>query len=154
MIHQEHLSPDRLKAMKDGLLSEAEMVSALGHLGQCDRCADAFAECYGSRELLVLPPGFRQAVFSAVYRADKMEGKNKAITAAGKRELYRYGFRVSVAACITLLLLFSGTMNYGINFSRSIRTDLPEVNVITESLRGFSDRLIQFEITDYLKEEF
>lgn len=144
MINKEHLTADRLEALKDGLLSETETISALGHIGECEQCADAFAQSYRGRQLLELPAGFKKAVFSAL----KREGRS-----AGKGELYRYGFRVSIAACITLLLLFTGTVNYGINFGRSIHTDLPEVGLITENLRGFSDRLIQFEVNEYLKEE-
>ncbi len=162
MIDREHIAPDRLIALKDGLLSEEELILTLEHLGECEQCAAAFAESFGKHQLLELPAGFRQAVFVAVNRQGGTSGKKEAKPAAGshplksaakKRELYRYGFRVSIAACITLLLLFTGTVDYGINFSRSIRADLSEVHVITENLRGFSDRLIHFEFTKYIKEE-
>jgi hypothetical protein len=157
------LPPDRLNELKEGLLSGAEMISALEHIGECEQCAGTLAESYGSLELLELPTDFKQAVLSAVNRQYRTAGqkqgktdggKNNTGAHSGKRELFRYGFKVSVAACITLLLLFTGTINYGIDFGRSIHTDLSEVNLITENLRGFSDRLIHFEVTEYLKEEF
>ncbi len=153
MINKEHLTPDRIKALKDGLLSRDEAIAALEHLGECEQCADAFAESYSSQELLGLPPGFKSAVFSAIRKEQRKFGKERTETADRKRELFRYSFRVSIAACITLLLLFSGTVNYGINFSRTIDTNLSGVNVITENLRGFSDKLIDFKVTKYLKEE-
>ncbi|MDD3169363.1 MAG: hypothetical protein PHC91_07890 [Eubacteriales bacterium] len=152
-MKQEHVTEERMKALKDGILSIEDTISALEHIGECDQCADAFGGCYCERELLELVPEFRSAVFSAISRERKNRIKAKPMAADGKHELFRYSFRVSIAACITLLLLFTGTMNYGINFSRSVRTELPEVNVITESLRGFSDKLIDFEVTKYLKEE-
>jgi hypothetical protein len=153
MITKEHLTPDRVRALKDGTLSREETIIALEHIGECDQCADAFAGNYSDQELLELSATFKSTVFSAIEREKRNITKEKAKAGNGKRELLRYSFRVSVAACITLFLLFSGTMNYGINFSRSIHTDLSKVNVITEDLRGFSDKLIDFGVTKYLKEE-
>ena len=153
MKNMEHLPPDKMNALKFGLLSGAETISALEHIGECEQCAEAFAESYSGRDLLELSPGFKQAVFSTIDKKERGVGIKEAKAADGKRELFRYSFRVSIAACITLLLFFSGTMDYGINLSRSIRADLTEVNVITENLRGFSDKLIHFEVTKYIKEE-
>lgn len=151
-MNQKHLTPDRMKDLKNGRLSRDEMISALAHIGECEQCAGVLAESYSRFDLLELSPDFQPAVFEALKKQQSKAGKEKA-KAGGKRELFRYGCRVSVAACITLLLFFSGTMNYGINFSRFIHTDLSEANVITENLRGFSDKLIHFEPNKYLKEE-
>ena len=148
-----HLTPDRMKDLKGGMLSGKDEISALEHIGECEQCADAFAGCYGEPDLLELSPGFKSDVFSTINREKRKEIEEKGKAVDGKRELFRYSFRVSIAACITLLLLFTGTINFGINFSRSINADLPEVNVITENLKGFSDKLIDFEVTKYLKEE-
>ena len=139
MIKKEHLTPDRMKALKAGMLAKDDTISALEHLGECEQCADAFAKSYSDQELLELSPGFKIAVFSAIEKE--------------KRELFRYSFKVSVAACITLFLLFSGTFNFSMNFSKNMYSDLSGVNTITENLRGFSDKLIDFEVKS-LKEEF
>jgi len=139
MIKKEHLTTDRMKALKEGMLAKDDTISALEHLGECEQCADAFAKSYSDQELLELSPEFKIAVFSAIEKE--------------KRELFRYGFKVSVAACITLFLLFSGTFNYSMNFSKNMYSDLSGVNTITENLRGFSDKLIDFEVKN-LKEEF
>lgn len=149
-MNKEHLTPDIMTALKIGRLTGAEAVSALEHIGECEQCADAFAGIYHEGELLELPPGFRSAVFSSVERERRTVPIVKSEQNDKKRELFRYGFRVSIAACITLVLLFSGTINYGINLSRAIHPDLSRVNVITEDLRGFSDKLINFK---YQKEE-
>lgn len=153
-MNWEHMTTERMKALKDGLLSREDAISALTHIGECKQCADTFAGCYGEQELLELTAEFKSAVFSAIEKEKRTVIKDRVKAADRKRELFRYSFRVSVAACITLLLLFTGTMNYGIHFSRSIGTGLPEVNEITENLRGFSNKLIDFEVTKYLKEEF
>jgi hypothetical protein len=150
MMNMEHLTPDIMADLKSGRLSEAEAVAALEHIGECEQCADAFAGTYHETELLELPPGFRSAVFSAVEKEKRTIPVVKSKRDDKRRELFSYGFRVSIAACITLVLLFSGTINYGINLSRSIHPDLSRVNVITEDLRGFSDKLVNFK---YQKEE-
>lgn len=150
-----HLTPDKIKALKDGRLSGEEAIRALEHIGKCELCAVAFAESYSESELLELSPAFRSAVFSAIDRENRamiME-KKKAKTADSRRELFRYSFRVSVAACITLFLLFSGTINYGVDFSRSIHPDLSGVNGIMQNVKVFSDKLVEFNVTKYLKEE-
>lgn len=153
-MNQEHLTQESMNALKNGLLSRDEAISALEHLGECEQCADALAESYGTHDLLPLSQGFRSAVFASLEKHRGTVAKNGGSKGAGqKRELFRYGFKVSIAACITLILFFSGTMDYGTNFNRFIHTDFPEVNLITENLRGFSDKLINFEFNKYLKEE-
>ena len=152
MMRMEHLTPDRINALKNGILSETEAALTLEHIGECERCAAAFAECYSDEELLELPAGFKRSVFSAIEQ-EKRTSVSVHSNNHNKRELFRYSFRVSVAACITLFLLFSGTIDYGINFSRSIHTDLTGFHVITENLKGISDKLVDFEVTKYLKEE-
>lgn len=152
-MNKEHLTPESMNALKNGLLSRNEAISALEHLGECEQCADALAESYGGYDLLPLSPGFRSAVFASLEKQRRTAVKGSSNGAGQKRELFRYGFKVSVAACITLILFFSGTMNYGTSFNRFIHTDLSEANVITENLRGFSDKLIHFEFNKYLKEE-
>lgn len=153
MITKEHLTPGRMKALKEDMLAKNDAISALEHLGECEQCADAFAKSYNDQELLELSPGFKIAVFSAIEKENRAIRKERAKTADGKRELFRYGFKVSIAACITLFLLFSGTFDFSMNFSKNIYSDLSGVNVITENLRGFSDKLIDFEVKN-LKEEF
>jgi hypothetical protein len=150
MMNRGHLTPELMAALKNGRLSGEEAISALEHIGECEQCADAFAGIYSETELLKLSPGFRSAVFSAVEKEKRAAPVMKAKKDDKKRELFRYSFRVSIAACITLALLFSGTIDYGINLSRSMRPDFSKVNVITEDLRGFSDKLINYK---YQKEE-
>lgn len=153
MMNREHLTPDRIKELKNGTLSMEDRISALEHIGECEQCADAFAGFYDDAELMELPQGFKESVFREIEQERKTVIWEKRNNSDRKRELFRYSFRVSIAACITLFLLFSGTINYGFNISRSIHTDLSGFNVITENIRGFSDKLVDFEVTKNIKEE-
>ena len=148
-----HLTPEQTAALRDGLMSGEEAVAALKHIGECMPCAAVFAESYQGRALLELPPDFKPALFSALRGEERETGMRPARPSDGRRELFRYGFRVGIAASITLILLFSGTVNYGFSLGRSIHTDLSEVNKITENVRGFSDKLVEFKLTRYIKEE-
>ncbi len=153
MMKMEHLTPDKIRALKDGLLSGEEAIAALEHIGSCDLCADAFADSYSETELLALSPTFKSAVLSAIDKENRavIPVKKSTMAAGGRRELLRYSFRVSVAACITLFLLFSGTISYGMDFSRSIHPDMSGINAIMENVKGFSDKLVDFNFPDYFR---
>lgn len=144
MINKEHLTPERIKALKTGRLSKDETLFALEHIGECEQCADALAESYRETELLELSPDFKAEVLLKTASVRKNAAAEKIKNR--KRELCFYSFKVSIAACIALLLLFSGTLNYGMNISKMINPDLSGMNVITEDLRGFSDKLINLEV--------
>ena len=144
MRTMDHLTETQMKDLKAGRLSKNEKLLALKHIGECEQCADSFAGSYGDLELLTLSPDFKTEIFFEIEKEKKGMIKEKA--AVWKRELCFYSFKVSIAACIALLLLFSGTLDYGMNMSRTMNPQLSGVNVITENLRGFSDKLIDFEV--------
>lgn len=166
MIKQDHLTADRIIALKNGSLSGLEAAETLEHIGECGQCAEAFAECFAEDELLELPPGFVSSVLAAIEGEKRsVPGNMRSVAGDGartevrgktrdrtKRELFGYSFRVGIAACITLFLLFSGTIDYGLGLSHSFHTDLTGVQVITENLRDLSNRLVDFEMTKYNKE--
>ncbi|MDF2655433.1 MAG: hypothetical protein K0R19_1907 [Bacillota bacterium] len=173
MNMREHLLPQQIDALKAGNLPEDEVIGMLTHIGECGHCADALAERYREEELLRLPPEFSRKVMETlgtdIQRTVKMippkqvpagkitkNGSHRTISYSGKKngvyELYAYSFRVGIAACIALMLLFSGTLNYGVAFGQSIHGDFAAVNKLTENLRGFSDRLIDFKVKTDLKE--
>ena len=69
MITKEHLTPNRMRALKDGTLSREEAIIVLEHIGECEQCADAFAENYSDQELLEpLPPRREHALSPLVDR--------------------------------------------------------------------------------------
>lgn len=152
MIGREHIKPGELKALKAGVLSPEEVIAVLEHMGGCERCADAYGDSYSNSELLYLSPDFTAEVFSVINK-ERIRLKPKEKSRCWKKEFYFFSFKVGVAASIALVLLFSGTLNYGVHLGRTINPDLSGVNVITESLRGFSDKLIDLRLTTNLKEE-
>jgi hypothetical protein len=154
MINREHLTPKRIAALKEGLLPREEAVSTLEHIGECEACAELFAESYGRTELLRLSPDFKTSVFLAIEKERISISVKEKTNRNPRRELCTYGFKVSIAACAALLLLFSGTFNYSMDFSRStIRSNLSEVSIITESIKDFSGKLIEFKVMRNIKEE-
>ena len=65
-----------------------------------------------------------------------------------KREYRRYSCRVAVAACVALIMLFSGTFTMGMSAlsqSRVLNPDLSVVNRITQDLSNFSKEIIHWE---------
>jgi hypothetical protein len=148
MNRNEHLAPEQIDDLSAGRLASDEVIDMLAHIGECVQCADALAERYEENELLYLPPEFSRRVMKAI-GSDRISHTGKK---NGIRELYAYSFRVGIAACIALMLLFSGTLNYGVFLGQSIHGDFAAVDRITENLRGFSDRLIDFKGKTDLKE--
>ncbi|QOX63566.1 hypothetical protein FRZ06_09480 [Anoxybacterium hadale] len=149
MNRNEHLAPERIDDLRAGRLASDEVIEMLTHIGECVHCAEALGERYKENELLRLPPEFSRKVMETlgIERVSHSIGKKNGIC-----ELYAYSFRVGIAACIALMLLFSGTLNYGVSLGQSIHGDFKAVERITENLRGFSDRLIDFKGMTDLKE--
>lgn len=156
MTLKEHVRPEVMKALKAGTLSADEVISVLTHIGECMMCAEVLADSYQTEELLQLPLDFKKKIAArteregtAIFNAKSAETRRNR---NGMRELYAYSFKVGVAASIALVLLFSGTLDYGVAFGRSIHGDFTTVNKITENLRGFSERLIDFNVKTDFKE--
>lgn len=149
MNRNEHLAPQQIDDLKAGRLADTEVMNMLVHIGECVQCAEALAERYEENELLRLPTEFSRRVMKTIEidRVSHTTGRKNGI-----RELYAYSFKVGIAACIALMLLFSGTLNYGVSLGQSIHGDFTAVDRITENLRGFSDRLIDFKSMSDLKE--
>ncbi|MBR0597076.1 hypothetical protein [Sinanaerobacter chloroacetimidivorans] len=149
MVINRHLTREEILKLKKGILPLEDKCNALAHISQCSHCADALAGNYESRDLLSAPPDFISESLTKIEQLPKSIAGSRIRNR--KRELYFYGFKVSVAACIALVLLFSGTFNYGITLlgeSRIAEADFSKVNIITENLRGFSDKLIHIQVID------
>lgn len=170
----DHLAREEMLALKNGQLSVQRRLTALEHIGECDLCAAAFSELYLAQDLPELPAGFQSSVMAAIEKEKRITETQQRILVSTPRtevktqqtsgaastvrrsktnELFRYGFKVSVAACITLFLLFSGTISHGMDLSRSIHTNISGMNTITENMKSLSDKLIDFKFTKNIKEE-
>lgn len=136
MMTQGHLSKEMIEKLKSGRLSKEEKLAALDHIGECDFCANAFSSSFEQEGLMFTAPDFSSEIMKKI-------GKPQ-----GKREFYLYSFKVGIAACIALLLLFSGGLRYGADgheLKKTALVDLSRVNSITEHLRGISDRFVDLD---------
>jgi hypothetical protein len=136
-----HLSKVSLLALKSGTLAETELISAAVHIGECEGCANAFANIFDTDELTEVPSGFVEEV------------KNKLQTKKiNDKQLIFYSFRVAVAACITLAIVFSGALNFITNIDVKAAEIKPSefkvVNSINSSLRDFSQKILNMEVLE------
>ena len=149
---REHIKPETIEAIKAGTPTIEEKIAFFEHVESCEQCALALAESYERSELVSFSPDFETMFYKKLRKSQLTEPIRKREKRSVRREFYLYSFKVCVAASIAFTLLFSGTLDYGVSMGRSLHGDLSGVNKITESLRGFSDRLIDFKVTTDLKE--
>jgi hypothetical protein len=143
---QGHLSKDTFQTLKSGTLSELEMLSLVTHIGDCEYCADAYANVFDSDELIEVPSGFEEEIKS---KLQPRIVKNK--------QLVFYSLRVAVAACITLAIIFSGVLNLITNVNAKALqikpSDFSIVNSINTNLKGFSEKILNLEVQENEKKK-
>jgi hypothetical protein len=136
-----HISKGSLLALKTGTLAETELISAAVHIGKCEGCANALANIFDTDELLEIPSGFVEEV------TNKLQTKKR-----NDKQLIFYSFRVAVAACITLAIVFSGALNFITNIDVKAAEIKPSefkvVNSINSSLRDFSQKILNMEVLE------
>lgn len=157
-----HLTQEVLKALRCGTLTAAEKIEALAHIGECGECAERFAGSFEQSELLTLPPQFAEGVerklsevritvtpFSMGKKKAEVPVKREPVKRDSRKEYRRYSCRVAIAACLALLLLFSGSFTMGMNAlsnSRVLNPDLSRVNQLTQTLSDFSREFLHWEV--------
>ena len=134
-----HLTKISLKGLKEGSLSDDELVLLSEHICQCEGCADALADSFNNNELVDAPLGFEQEILS------KIKKKKESNT-----QFVFYSLRVAMAASIALMFVFSSPLNFVAN--TKIETlnvnpmSLSTMNTINESLNDFSQKIINMEV--------
>ncbi|MCJ7689351.1 MAG: hypothetical protein MUO60_08530 [Clostridiaceae bacterium] len=134
-----HLTKISLNMLKEGSLSEIELILISEHISNCAECADALANSFDDNELACVPSGFEQEILS------KIEKKKEKTT-----QFVFYSLRVAIAASIALVFVFSNQLN----FIANTKTDtlnvnpisLSSINTINESLNDFSEKIINLEV--------
>lgn len=141
-----HLTEMSLKALKDGNLDDESLILLSEHIAGCEKCANAFADSFNDNELTQAPFGFQEEVQNKI--------KNK------KQNSLQFGFyffKVAVAACLALIIVFSSELNYLAN--TKVETsyikppDLSIVNSINANLNNFSQKIINMEVSNNEKEK-
>ena len=144
-----HLNLEDLRLLKKEVLPIEENIKAMAHIGVCDLCAASFAACFDDKELVVVAPDFSGRVLKKISKSLE-EPKKQKTKESQKKELYFFTARVSLAMCLTLMLFFSGTFS---NITRTFeadkinRIDLSGMNAFSETIRTFSNKIIQVEVT-------
>jgi len=134
-----HLTVISIQKFKDGCLSDEELASIAEHMENCEECAELIAESFDDSELLEVPSGFQEEV------KRKVAGKVKNNT-----QFFLYSFRVSIAVCFSLMLVFSNVLNFMANNRiKTMQINAPSfkmVNSINMELGNFTDKIINTEV--------
>lgn len=144
-----HISRQNMEKLKNGNMTFDEKLEALVHLGECTLCAETFIDLYQDKDLLEIPPDFSAGVYREITRKNVSQKTRR-------NELYAYGFKVSIAACITFALMFSGTFGNSMNWvdkELSETQSWAEMTTIRENIKAISQRWIQGNVHEELKED-
>lgn len=141
-----HMSPEDLKSLRKGTLYEAERLSLLEHMSDCSLCAARYAGCFEADELLEVPSGFRENLLSRL----KPERDDK-------RQMLFYSIRVAIAACATLIFIFSGALNFVASLGTMLKGYEVRGQYVAETVnigfQDFSKRILNLEEFVYENEK-
>jgi hypothetical protein len=141
-----HLSETSLMGLKEGSLSDDELVLISEHISACTSCADALADSFNDNELVDAPLGFEQEV---LFKIKKNKEKNT--------QFIFYSLRVAMAASISLIFVFSNALSFMANTKSAPLNvnpmSLSTVNTINKSLNNFSQQIIHMEVFNNEKEK-
>ncbi len=134
-----HLTNLSLKGLKDGSLSDNELILILEHISLCEICADALADSFNDNELAAVPSGFEQEILSKIKK--KKEKNNQFVF---------YSLRVAMAASIALMFVFSNGLNFLANAEMKplhvTPMNLSTINTFNKDLNNFSQKIINLEV--------
>ncbi|WP_435790938.1 hypothetical protein [Clostridium sp.] len=134
-----HITKISLNMLKEGSLSEVELILISDHIASCEDCAEALANSFSDNELACAPSSFEEEVLS------KIKIKKEKMT-----QFIFYSLRVAMAASIALVFVFSNQLNLIANTKISKLNvnpiSLSSVNTINESLNEFSQKIINMEV--------
>lgn len=133
-----HLRFAALEAFKEGLLTDTELILVSEHICNCESCAAVLADSFDENELVEAPLGFEEEIKSKIKKKKQSE-----------IQFFFYSCRVALAACIALVFVFSGTLNFAENTKMEAGNIKPPnltiVNSISAKLNSFSEKIINME---------
>ena len=134
-----HLTNTSLKGIKDGALSDTQLVLLSEHISKCKECADDLANSFNNVDLAKAPSGFEQEILSKI---TKIKENNK--------QFVFYSLRVAMAASIALMFAFSNPLNFVANTKvKSFDVNpmsLSTIDTINSNLNDFSQKIINMEV--------
>lgn len=141
-----HLNKISLLKLKESSLEDEELSLAIEHICNCEKCADVFANSYNDNELAEAPLGFHNEIQERIKKKRESDIK-----------FFFYSLRVTVAACIALVIVFSNTLSFAAN--KAIKPgdinppNLSVVSTINARLNNFSTKIINMEVFNNEKEK-
>jgi hypothetical protein len=134
-----HLTPFALDAIKKNKLSDSELLLATSHIADCLSCAKDFANSFATYELKKVPYGF----------AKEIESKLPSKTRKNKQLLF-YSFRVGLAVCASLLMIFSSSLSFYANVDNYAEIIKPPklsfIQSVNTGLKDFSQKILVMEV--------
>ncbi|MCI1967914.1 hypothetical protein [Clostridium luticellarii] len=133
-----HIKNSALKRFRDGNLNDIELVILSKHIESCEECAEKLTDSFEQVDFLKVPGGFQEEIKDKINRRHE---KN--------RQFFFYSLKVSMAACIALVFVFSSTLNFMASTGvRTLKIKSPQftvVNSINMKLGNFTNKIIDME---------
>lgn len=160
-----HLAGFAIEAIKKGTLDEKELLQATAHIAECLYCAEAFSGSFTDSELKKVPSGFSDEIMRRLPYGSEENKIIEYMDMAGKirvrdnkawknKKLLSYSFRVALAVCASLVIIFSGSIDFyvnAVNYPERIKP--PEqklvnyLNGINAGLKDFSQKILNMEVS-------
>ena len=133
-----HVTRAAIHDFATGSLKSEELDEVAEHIAGCESCALALAEAAEAELPVLVPAGFEEEI------------RNRISCSGGNRtELFRFSFRVALAACITLFFVFSSAMNTIASsrnpFAKIKAPGFSAIETINTRLRDFSQQILEME---------
>jgi hypothetical protein len=134
-----HISYSSLKKLKNNSLTDDELIKVSEHIADCEKCSGYLAESFNEDELVDAPYGFQEEV--------KRKINKKSIN---RSQFFFYSMRVAVAACLSLIILFSSTLKFMADTTAVIENisapNFKVVNSINRDLSNFTNKIVNMEV--------
>ena len=141
-----HLTIAAMDSLKDGELNSEDMILVAEHIGMCEYCADILANSFEEGQLVEASQDFSETVLNKVNF--KVQNKTQFIA---------YSLRVTLAATLALILVFSNMFNFKSGNSNVLLSKIPDSATITKtinkSMDNFSQKINRWEIFSNEKRE-
>lgn len=134
-----HVTEEWLKNWMDGQLNESEEQEFFRHLGNCDYCAEQFADWL--EQDMVEPPAYLQEEILERTRRPYIQTARNVYVFSKRMRLILYSLKVGLAVATSLFLLFGTSRLEGMSaILQERKSDMPQ-SVITETIDAGTSRM-------------
>ena len=138
-----HLTSEAIVLLKQNKLMTKDKISALEHIGNCEECAFMLSSSFCKIDLVKEPIEFEKTTMNKLnnIKLQKQPSRNN-------RQFWGYTFRVGLAMCATLILVFTGIFDLtaGLKSNNIPTPDLTFMDTFTQDIKTFSDKIINLEV--------